>query len=83
MYNILEARIEYNGVGKLRRVTVLVEISQGDIRAIFSTDTFRAGYDSLNPDEPVTNELLQRVAGYGKQTVDIDEVFPKWRAKYT
>jgi len=82
MYNILEARIEYQA-GKLRRVTVLVEISNGDVRAIFSTDSFRDGYDSLNPDEPVNDQLLQRVAGYGKQTIDRDVIFPNWRAKQT
>lgn len=81
MYNILEARIEYRNK-KLHRVTVLVEISQGDVRAIFSTDTFMDGYDCLNPDEPVTNELLQRVAGYGRQLLDRDKVFRGWKAKY-
>jgi len=81
MYNILEARIEYRHK-KLHRVTVLVEISQGDVRAIFATDTFMDGYDCLNPDEPVTNELLQRVAGYGRQSVDRDKIFKGWKTKY-
>lgn len=75
MYNILEARIEYKNK-KLHRVTVLVEISKGDVRAIFSTDSFKNGYDSLNPDEPVNDDLLQRVAGYGMETVDRDRIFP-------
>lgn len=82
MYNILEARIEYRNK-KLHRVTVLVEVSTGDVRAIFSTDSFRGGYDSLNPNEPVNDDLLQRVAGYGKQTVDRDTIFPNWKAKQT
>ena len=83
MYNILEARIEYK-YKKLHRVTVLVEISDGDVRAIYSTDSFlHRGYCSLNPDEPVTDALLQRVAGYGMQTVDRDTIFPNWRAKQT
>jgi hypothetical protein len=82
MYNILEARIEYRN-RKLHRVTVLVEISQGDVRAIFCTDAFSAGYDSLNPNEPVTDALLQRVAGYGRQTEDRDTIFPHWKAKQT
>lgn len=81
MYNILEARIEYRNK-KLHRVTVLVEISQGDVRAIFSAIESMAGYDVLNPDEPVSNELLQRVAGYGWQTVDRDKIFKGWKAKY-
>jgi hypothetical protein len=82
MYNILEARIEYQG-GKLRRVTVLVEISQGDIRALFSTVGPRQGYDYLKPDEPVNDLLLQRVAGYGRETVDRDKIFPGWQVKQT
>lgn len=82
MYNILEARIEYKN-RKLHRVTVLVEISNGDVRAIYSTDSFRNGYDSLNPDEPVNDDLLQRVAGYGMQTIDRDTIFPNWEAKQT
>jgi hypothetical protein len=77
-YNILEVRIEYKNK-KLYRVTVLVEISQGDIRAIFSTSDFRNGYDSLKPDEPINDALLQRVAGYGMQTVDRDDIFPNWK----
>lgn len=80
MYNILEARIEYKNK-KLHRITVLVEISQGDIRAIFCTTKPVAGYDSLKPDEPMSDELLQRVAGYGMQTVDIDDIFPNWKRK--
>jgi hypothetical protein len=83
MYNILEARIEYRS-RKLHRITVLVEISQGDVRAIFSTDSFRPGYDSLNPTEDeVSDALLQRVAAYGKQTIDRDTIFPNWKAKQT
>jgi hypothetical protein len=79
-YNILEARIEYRNK-RLHRVTVLVEMSQGDIRAIYATDTFTAGYECLSPDEPVTNELLQRVAGYGRQApiADHGKLFPGWK----
>jgi hypothetical protein len=77
-YNILEARIEYKNK-KLHRVTVLVEISQGDIRAIFSSVGFKTGYDHLNPDEPVNDALLQRVAGYGMETVDRDRIFTNWK----
>lgn len=81
MYNILEVCIEYKA-GKLNRVTVLVKISEGDVRAIFSTPDMPAAYDSISPDEPVTDNLLQRVAGYGRQTVDIDIIFRGWRKKY-
>lgn len=81
-YNILEARIEYRNK-KLHKVIVLVEISAGDVRAICSTDSFRQGYDWLNPDEVVNDALLQRVAGYGQQVADRDTIFPNWKAKQT
>jgi hypothetical protein len=77
MYNILQARIEYSNQ-QLYRVTVLVEISKGDVRAIYSTVGFKNGYDSLDPKEPVNDQLLQRVAGYGMQTMDRDIIFPGW-----
>lgn len=83
MYNILEARIEYR-YKKLHRLTVLVEISAGDIRAMFLSTSFMSGYDILLPNEPVNDELLQRVAGYGRQ-IAIDEmgkVFPRWRVNH-
>lgn len=82
MYNILEARIEYKGK-RLHRVTVLVEISRGDIRAIYCAPEMGAGYDTINPDEPVNEALMQRVAGYGQQ-IDIaamNKLFPGWRQK--
>lgn len=80
MYNILEARVEYKNK-KLHRVTVLVEISEGDVRAIFSTVGIKYGYTYLLPDEPVNDALLQRIAGYGMQTVDRDTIFPNWNTK--
>ena len=84
MYNIWEARIEYRK-RKLYRVTVLVEISERDIRAISSTPGIGAGYDAISPDEPVTDALLQRVAGYGRQ-IPVDEMgkfFPSWRVNHS
>lgn len=81
-YNILEARIEYRD-RRITRVTVLVEISKGDVRAIFATDTPRNGYTHIEPGAQVTEDLLQDVAGYGMQTVDRDTIFPNWRAKQT
>lgn len=83
MYNILEAHIQYKD-RKLCKVTVLVEISQYDIRAIFSTPDIGPGYDAIFPNEPVSDDLLQRVAGYGRQ-IPIDEmgkVFPRWRVNH-
>jgi hypothetical protein len=80
MYNILEAYIEYKN-RQLSKVAVLVEISRGDIRAIFCTTGVKQGYDHIEPDEPVNDALLQRVAGYGMQ-ISIDKVsktFPGWK----
>lgn len=81
MYNILEAHIEFKN-GKLHKVTVLVNISPGDVRAIFLTDIFMDGYDMLNPDEPINEALLQRTAGYGRQTIARDKIFRGWKRKY-
>lgn len=83
MYNIWEARIEYRN-RKLYRVTVLVEISERDIRAIYSTPDIGPGYEAIRPDEPVTDALLQRVAGFGRQiSVDaMGKVFPGWRTAH-
>lgn len=83
MYNILEAHIEFKQK-KLHRVTVLVEISRNDIRAIFCGVEMSPGYDTVNPDEPINEDLMQRVAGYGRQ-IDIDNMnkyFPGWRKKW-
>lgn len=79
-YNILEARIEFKD-RRISRVTVLVEISKGDVRAIFATDQPRNGYTHIQPTATVSDELLQDVAGYGMQTVDRDTIFPHWKAK--
>ena len=43
MYNILECRIEFKN-HQLFRVTVLVEISRGDVRAICADTKPKAGY---------------------------------------
>jgi len=82
MYNILEAHIEYKAK-KLHRVTVLVEISRGDIRAIYCACEMGAGYDTINQDEPVNEALMQRVAGYGRQVeiAAMNKIFPGWRRK--
>ena len=82
MYNILEARIEYKA-GKLHRVAVLVEVSRGDIRAIYCAPEMPEGYDTINPDEPVNDALMQRVAGYGRAVwrSDMNKEFPGWLKK--
>lgn len=80
MYNILEGRVEFKN-NQLVRVTVLVEMSKGDLRAIFATTTPRSGYMHLLPNETISNDLLQKVAGYGLETMDRDEIFPNWKTK--
>jgi len=79
-YNILEARIEFKNK-HLERITVLVEISKGDVRAYFATTEPRPGYMHIQPGSMVSNELLQKVAGYGSKTLDRDKIFPKWKSK--
>ena len=79
-YNILEARIEFYK-GTLTRVTVLVEMSKGDVRAIFATAKPQPGYMHLSH-SVVSDALLQEVAGYGLETVDRNEVFPGWALRY-
>lgn len=80
-YNILEARIELAN-GQPVRITVLVEISKNDVRAIFATNKPRPGYTHIPAGATITDRLLQDVAGFGMETVDRDEIFPKWRSKY-
>lgn len=80
-YNIIEARIEFDG-GKLSRITVLVEISKGDVRAIFASTLTGGGYLKLRTTEQVSDKLLQDVAATGCETIDRDTIFPKWKKKY-
>ncbi|MGN6293749.1 MAG: hypothetical protein ACTHMV_13480 [Chitinophagaceae bacterium] len=82
MYNILEARIEYKK-NQLARITVLVEISKNDVRAIFATTKPRPGYMYIQPTAKINEELLQEVAGYGMETVDRDDIFRDWKTKYS
>lgn len=78
---ILEARIEFKA-NEVTRITVLVEMSENDVRAIFATTKARPGYMSISPHTTeVTEQLLQEVADYGMETVDRDEIFPKWKLK--
>ncbi|KEO75938.1 hypothetical protein [Anditalea andensis] len=65
----------------LNRITVLVEMSPGDVRAIFATTTPRNGYMNIYPDDTISNDLIQKVAGYGMETVDRDEILPNWQNK--
>lgn len=82
-YNILEARIKYKNK-QLQRITLLVEISKGDIRAITAINEPRGGYMFIMPNAALTDRLLQEVAGTGMQMPfsEADKVFPNWRTKY-
>jgi len=48
VYNILESRIEFNN-NQLFRITVLVEMSKGDVRAIYADTKPKSGYFFLKP----------------------------------
>ena len=80
MYNILECRIEFKN-NQLFRVTVLVEISRGDVRAIYADTKPKAGYMFLMPNQELNNKLLQQVAAQGKERSDRDDMFPGWHSK--
>jgi hypothetical protein len=58
-----------------------VEISRGDVRAIFATTTPRVGYMHISPSSVIDDALLQEVAGFGMETVDRDEIFKDWKNK--
>lgn len=80
-YNILECRIEFKN-NQIFSVTVLVEMSKFDIRAIYANTEPACGYMSLKQNESISNELLQEVAGYGYEKNDKDYLFPDWKKKY-
>ncbi|MFC0262599.1 MULTISPECIES: hypothetical protein [Bacteroidota] len=82
MYNILESRIEFKN-NQLFRITVLVEMSIGDVRAIYADTNLKAGYLVLKPNQEISKELLQQVAGYGSERRDKDDMFPGWHSKLT
>jgi hypothetical protein len=85
-YNILEARVEFKN-NKIERVTVLVDCTSkhlkplSDLRAYFATVKPLSGSMVIPTDANVSNDLLQEVAATGLETVDRDEIFPKWAIK--
>lgn len=82
MYNILESRIEFKN-NQLFRITVLVEMSIGDVRAIYADTKPKAGYLVLKPNQSLNDKLLQEVAGYGSERNDKNDMFPGWHSKLT
>lgn len=76
MYNILETNIEFKN-NKIEVITVLVEISKNDIRAIQSTSkSNNGGYMYIPQSAKLNYELLQSIAGYGIE-VNAKKYFPK------
>ena len=53
--------------GTIEKVTVLVEFSKGDTRAIQATTAPRGGYLTISPKTELNNDLLQEVASYGME----------------
>lgn len=74
-YTILEVHQVYDKNwqdNKLKVVAVLWQSNRDQdwVRASFFTDEPRGGYGFLMPDEPVTPELIQRVAAQGTNLPD-------------
>lgn len=63
-YNILEAIVRYHK-GQLFEVIVLVEISRGDIRAMRASQAYSPAYTFIEPNELISDKLLQRIAAQG------------------
>lgn len=84
---ILEAKIEFEKDGKLKKVAVLVDFTHSDItpfsdvRAIVGTTKLIWGYTVIQPDEPLSIELIKRVAGKGNRESDTKE-FPGWKKRH-
>jgi len=66
MQNILEARVEFQS-GRINMITVLVEFSKGDIRAIQGKNRPMGGYMNIPSNAKLTDTLLQEVADYGME----------------
>lgn len=81
MYNILESRIEFKN-NELDRITVLVEMSKDNVRVIAMDTIGKPGYKVLEPNEPLNETLLQKVAGYGWTRVGVDSLFRGWKLRY-
>lgn len=82
-YNILDAKIEFrNGFPVV--ITLLVEISKGDVRAIAAGNRPMNGYTYISKNAKVSDSLLQDVAGYGYtlSTAERDIAFPDWRLRH-
>jgi hypothetical protein len=61
---IIQAHQHYKN-GQLQQVSVLVQISPGDVRAIYATTQPTAGHMHLPPNASLTPQLLHQVATQG------------------
>lgn len=83
---ILEARVEFVE-NEVERITVLVDFTGrhlkpfGDVRSITATKTPASGYMFILPGSQLTNELLQEVSRFGKETDDRDKIFSGWKKR--
>ncbi len=83
MYNILESNIKFNKNGQILSVLALVEYSQGDIRVIEATNQPRSGYMNITErTDYVLFDLLQEVAGYGREISDKNKIPSEWFKKH-
>jgi len=70
-YKIIAAHQEYDENNKLSLVAVLWQSNEmGWVRASYSITKPMQGYNFLTPNEVLTNELIQRVAGSGMNLPD-------------
>ena len=73
MENILRSNIVFKNES-IESITVLVEFSKGDVRAIQATTSLKSGYFIIPKNAELNNDLLQEVAGYGMK-IDARKVF--------
>lgn len=84
---ILEAKIYFEKDGTIKKIAVLADFTSpdikpfSDVRAIVATTQPMWGYTIIYPDEPISKELLKKVAGKGNREDDTIE-FPGWKKRY-
>jgi hypothetical protein len=69
-YRVKEVHVEYKE-NKITQLAVLWEENDlGWVRASYSSLKIACGYDNLRPDEQLSMDLVQRVAGSGANLPD-------------
>lgn len=74
-YKILKTLIEFEN-DNLKAVTVLIDAGNGFEKAYRSESRLMSGYFSISPKTALTDDLFQKVAGYGFK-VDTKKYFKK------